>query len=59
MWQRTLLAAEGAGDALRRGILNAIDVSIWNILMFFVRIVVIYAAFAAILYVLAQLVRSR
>ncbi|HEV8681987.1 MAG TPA: hypothetical protein VGS09_04315 [Actinomycetota bacterium] len=57
MWRRTVLTAEGLGEALRRGILNAIDVSIWNIVKLFLWILLIYSTFAAILSFLSRVVR--
>jgi hypothetical protein len=58
VWRRTVLAAEGVSQAFRRGILDAIDVSIRNIAGLFVRILLIYSAFAAILYMLSEVLHA-
>jgi hypothetical protein len=59
MWRRTVLVAEGVGQAFRRGILDAIDISILNLVNLFLRILLIYSAFAAVLYLLAEVLRPR
>jgi hypothetical protein len=56
MWRHALLAAEGVSQAFRRGILDGFDISIWNLVKLYLRILAICAVFAAILYVLADFV---
>lgn len=56
MWRRAVVVAEGVSQAFRRGILEPLDVSIWNLIKLFLWILLTYSAFAAILHMLSELV---